>query len=164
MCEKTSEFSEEEIYSTILKNSKDPFEIMLEMQKSLQEALFLKNPETQDVNNLKTLGQKYDWLRDNKVALDDEFREVVDALAGINKPVKERSALWKKWKKNYFDLRNEKFDDLTEEEKREFKLELCDMFHFFMNLMLACEISAKEMFELYYYKNRENFERIKNNY
>lgn len=154
----------EKYYFSLLENLNDPFEIMLMMQKKLQEALFVKNPKIQDVNDLKTLGEKYDWLRDNKVALDDEFREVVDALAGINKPVKQRSALWKKWKADYDRLRSEKFEDLTEEEKTEFKLELCDMFHFFMNMMIACEVSAKDLFMLYYYKNNENFERIKNKY
>lgn len=142
----------------------DPFLVMLEMQKALQEALFKKNPQVQDVNNLNTLGQKADWLRDNKIAFDDEFRETMDALAGMNKPEKERSALWKKWKKNYDTLRSEEFNKLSTDEQIELKFEVCDMFHFFMNMMLAVNMSAEDMFVYYYYKNKENFDRIKRGY
>lgn len=142
----------------------DPFSVMLDMQHKLQEALFKKNPQVQDINHLDTLGQKADWLRDNKIALDDEYREVIDALAGMNKPEKERSALWKKWKKNYDVLRSEEFDKLSSDEKIELKFEVCDMFHFFMNMMLAVNMSAEDMFIYYYYKNKENFDRITRGY
>ena len=151
-------------YENMKNSHKDPFEIMLAMQKSLQEALFVKNPKVQDVNNLNTLGEKYDWIRDNKIAFDDEFRETVDALAGMNKSEKDRSALWKKWKKNYDILRSEDYDKLSENEKIELKFEVCDMFHFFMNIMLAVNLNAEEMFVYYMYKNKENFDRIKRGY
>lgn len=142
----------------------DVFGMMLYMQKTLQEALYKKNPDLQDINNLESLGQIADWLRDNKLALDDEYREVIDALAGMNKPQKERSALWKKWKKNYHALRNEKLKDLSPDELTELKFEVCDMFHFFMNLMLGVGMTAEEMFVYYMYKNQENFDRIQRGY
>lgn len=151
-------------YNELLDNSYDPFTLMMDMQKSLQLALFKKNPKVQNVNELDTLGKRETWLRDNKIAFDDEFRETIDALAGMNKPDKERSALWKKWKKNYETLRSEEFNNLSENEKIELKFEVCDMFHFFMNMMLATDMSAKDMFVYYYYKNKENFDRIDRGY
>lgn len=151
-------------YDSLKEKGIDPFEVMLSMQKSLQLALFKKNPKVQNINNLETLGERYEWLRNNKIAFDDEFRETIDALAGIKKSEKERSALWKKWKKNYDILRSEEFDKLSENEKIELKFEVCDMFHFFMNMMLATNMSAKDMFIYYYYKNKENFDRIERGY
>lgn len=151
-------------YNELLDNSFDPFTLMMDMQRSLQKALYVKNPKTQDIDNLVELGQIADWLRDNKMAFDDEYRETIDALAGMNKPEKERSALWKKWKKNYDTLRSEKLSDLTNDEQTELKFEVCDMFHFFMNMMLACNVTARDMFVYYYYKNQENFDRIKRGY
>lgn len=151
-------------YNYLKNNSKDPFEFMLSMQKELQIALFHKNPKVQNINELNTLGEIADWLRDNKIAFDDEYRETVDALAGMEKSPKERSALWKKWKANYDTLRSEKLEDLSEDERTELKFEICDMFHFFMNMMLSVNLTAEEMFVYYLYKNKENFDRIKRGY
>lgn len=153
-------------YNEDLKNNVDVFAKMLSMQKSLQAELYAKNPAIQNVYNLhnETLGNIHTWMTDSKVAFDDEFREIIDALAGMNKPPKDRSALWKKWKKNYATLRAEKFSDLSENEQIELKFEVCDAFHFFMNMMLGVNMSAEDMYIYYMYKNKENFERIKRGY
>jgi len=151
-------------YEQLLKEGKDPFELILTMQHDLQKALYIKNSKMDNVDYLKTLGQKYDWLRDNKIALDDEFREIVDALPGINLKVKDRSTLWKKWKTKYNDIRNKTFDDLDNAELKELKLEYIDMLHFVFNMAFALDITSKDIFVFYYYKNIENFRRCKEGY
>lgn len=153
-----------EIYSDLLSKGKDPLEYMLNAQNSLQVHLSETVEGNKCPDDLSKIGEIYDWLRDNKVALDDEFREVVDALPGMNLPEKERSALWKKWKANHLKLREKDISELEPNELKELKFELIDMWHFFMNMMLGLRISSKELFTYYYYKNLENIRRYNSKY
>lgn len=152
------------IYSDLLSEGKDPLEYMLNAQNSLQVHLSETVEGNMCPDDLSKIGEIYDWLRDNKVALDDEFREVVDALPGMNLPEKERSALWKKWKANHLKLREKDISELEPNELKELKFELIDMWHFFMNMMLGLRISSKELFTYYYYKNLENIRRYNSKY
>lgn len=152
------------IYSDLLSEGKDPLEYMLNAQNSLQVHLSETVEGNKCPDDLSKIGEIYDWLRDNKVALDDEFREVVDALPGMNLPEKERSALWKKWKANHLKLREKDISELEPNELKELKFELIDMWHFFMNMMLGLRISSKELFTYYYYKNLENIRRYNSKY
>lgn len=152
------------IYSDLLSKGKDPLEYMLNAQNSLQVHLSETVEGNKCPDDLSKIGEIYDWLRDNKIALDDEFREVVDALPGMNLPEKERSALWKKWKANHLKLREKDISELEPNELKELKFELIDMWHFFMNMMLGLRISSKELFTYYYYKNLENIRRYNSKY
>ena len=152
------------LYEDLLSEGKDPLEYMLNAQNSLQVHLSETVEGNKNPADLKTIGEIYDWLRDNKVALDDEFREVVDALPGMNLPEKDRSALWKKWKANHLKLRQKEISELEPNELKELKFELIDMWHFFMNMMLGLKISSKELFTYYYYKNLENIRRYNSGY
>ena len=152
-------------YEQLLSCQEDPFQYMLEMQFDLQKALATKNPTHNPMpNSLNTVGKKFDWLRENKQAFDDEYREVIDALPGMNTPEKDRSAVWKRWKTKHEEIRSKNFDDLSEDELKELKFELTDSFHFFMNMFFALEMDAREMFIYYYVKNAENHRRAKNGY
>ena len=154
-----------EEYKNSLMNRKNPFEVMLNLQKSLQEKLYQKYPgRSPNVNNLETIGNKYDFLRDQKEAFDDEYRELIDALPGMNKPDKERSALWKKWKADHVNMGNVVFNDLTFDEQVEAKMEMIDMFHFVLNMFIGMDMSAEDVFIYYYLKNAENFERQERDY
>ena len=152
------------LYEDLLSEGKDPLEYMLNAQNSLQIHLSETVEGNKCPDDLSKIGEIYDWLRDNKVALDDEFREVVDALPGMNLPEKERSALWKKWKANHLKLREKDISELEPNELKELKFELIDMWHFFMNMMLGLRISSKELFTYYYYKNLENIRRYNSKY
>ena len=152
------------LYEDLLSKGKDPLEYMLNAQNSLQVHLSETVEGNKCPNDLSKIGEIYDWLRDNKIALDDEFREVVDALPGMNLPEKERSALWKKWKANHLKLREKDISELEPNELKELKFELIDMWHFFMNMMLGLRISSKELFTYYYYKNLENIRRYTQKY
>ena len=155
-----------QMYDDLLKHEKDPLAVMLNMQRKLQENVAELMGDNGNVKpeDLDTLGKIYDWMRDNKIALDDEFRECIDALAGTNLDAKSRSGLWKKWKKNHMSLRNKKLSELDPEEYKELKFEFVDMLHFFMNMAIALGLSSEEIFVYYYYKNAENFRRYQNNY
>lgn len=152
------------LYEDLLSKGKDPLEYMLNAQNSLQVHLSETVEGNKCPDDLSKIGEIYDWLRDNKIALDDEFREVVDALPGMNLPEKERSALWKKWKANHLKLREKDISELEPNELKELKFELIDMWHFFMNMMLGLRISSKELFTYYYYKNLENLRRYNSKY
>ena len=152
------------LYEDLLSKGKDPLEVMLDAQNSLQEHLSKTVEGNKCPDDLSKIGEIYDWLRDNKIALDDEFREVVDALPGMNLPEKDRSALWKKWKANHLKLREKDISELESNELKELKFELIDMWHFFMNMMLGLKISSKELFIYYYYKNLENIRRYNSKY
>lgn len=152
-------------YDQLLATGVDPFGYIMKMQETLQEKLAERFPERcLKPSELKTLGQKYDWIRDNKIAFDDEYAELISALGGMNKSDKDRSALWKKWKSNHESLRNELFDNLTAEEKIELMFECVDQVHFFLNQVVALEMSAKDIFVLYYAKNAENLRRYNSGY
>ena len=152
------------LYEDLLSKGKDPLEYMLNAQNSLQVHLSETVEGNKCPDDLSKIGEIYDWLRDNKVALDDEFREVVDALPGMNLPEKDRSALWKKWKANHLKLREKDISELEPNELKELKFELIDMWHFFMNMMLGLKISSKELFTYDYYKNLENIRRYNSKY
>ena len=154
-----------QMYEDLTRDGVDPFQYMLDMQHGLQLAVAKKDPaHNPHPDELKTIGQKFDWLRENKQAFDDEFREIVDALPGMELPPKDRSAVWKRWKAKYDDIRARTFDDLSENEMKELKYELCDSFHFYMNLFFALDMDAKEMFVYYYFKNQENHRRATSGY
>lgn len=154
-----------ETYARILKEGNDPFEYMIKMQFDLQMALANKSPEhNPKPNELVTLGQKFDWLRENKQAFDDEYSELIDALPGMSMDAKDRSAVWKRWKSKYNDVRSRTFDDLTPEDIRELKFEYVDALIFFMNMSFAVDMDAEEMFVYFYAKVAENHRRSKNGY
>jgi len=152
-------------YNKILANGGDPLKIMLRMQHNLQERLYERLPDQAlNVNDLDTIGKKYDFLRENKIAFDDEFSELVDALPGMSMSPKDRSAIWKRWKGKYKDIRDIKFSDLSEEDQTEAKFEIIDAYHFFLNMLLSMNMDSEEIFIYYYLKNAENFRRSNSGY
>lgn len=146
-------------------SSVNAFQTMYDMQNSLQQMLHEKLPlYNPNPNNLETVGQIFDYLRENKQAIDDEYRELIDALPGMSLPEKERSALWKRWKSNHCNIRDIKFADLSEEDKFELQFECCDILHFYLNMMIALKITPEQMFTMYYSKNHANVERYNSGY
>lgn len=162
----TEEYREaKRYYSDMLAAGIDPLSEILRMQNSLQTKLAETYPgRCKKPSELKTLGDKYDWIRDNKIAFDDEYSELISALGGMNKTAKDRSSLWKKWKSNHEAIRAEQYADLAPNEKLELLFECVDQVHFFANQILALEMSAEDIFCLYYAKNAENFKRYNSGY
>lgn len=152
-------------YNEIKLSGGSPLNEMLKMQNQLQVNLKEKLGRTIPPDELKTKGELVDFLFDQKRAFDDEFMELIHACAGSNKSDKEQTSIWKKWKSDYTQLRSEDINEgLTEEEIHEKNLELVDFTHFFFNMVLALGLDEKQIFEYYYLKNRENFNRYQNGY
>ena len=152
-------------YDEIRKNGGSPFNELLKLQNSLQHNLKERLGRTIPPDELKTKGELVNFLWDQKHAFDDEFMELINSIAGSNKPEKEQSAVWKKWKSNYDSLSSELVNEgLTETEIHERNFECIDMLHFVFNVVLSLGLSEKEIFEYYYLKNQENFNRYKNGY
>lgn len=151
-------------YQEAIKAGKDPVQIMMDMQTSLQIKLANKFPETvKDPTKLETCGELIDWMRLMDDAIDDETRELYVALGGMSNG-KEASALSKMWKKNHATARAKKFSEHSVDDQLEAKFELIDAFHFFLCKLIALGITAEDLFVLYYLKNAENFERQENGY
>lgn len=153
-----------ELYHTLLSQGDNPMELVFSIQKKLQDKLADKLGRIPYIEDIKTKGQLYDWLIDQKTAIDDEFRELLDAVAGMEKSEKDRSAIWKKWKSNHDEIRAEKLDDMSDFEKKELLFEKIDILHFVVNCMLALGITPEDMFVMYYIKNAENFARQERGY
>ena len=132
-------------YWDILGDEKDPLQVMLDMQKSLQIRLAKDKPE-------------YNRHPDD-LAIDDEFRELLTSLGGMSNGEKDASAVWKPWKAQHGERRETLITDLSPQDQLEIKFEMIDILHFVLNMFQGLGLTAEEIFKLYYLKNAENFAR-----
>ena len=89
----------------------------------------------------KNIKLKEKWTKEFILCCMSELSEI---LGWIN---------WKHWKKQKYPI-NEK----------ELKYEIIDLLHFVISLALINGMSAKELYQLYLNKNKENFDRQKRGY
>lgn len=153
-----------DVYVDTKLNGEDPLNVMLAMQQSLQTRLSNDKPYIPNPQKLETAGDVLRWMQYQDDCIADETRELYTSLGGMSNGEKTASGIWKKWKANHLDLQNVKISDLSPEDQLEIKFELVDQWHFFMCKFLALGMDAQEIFELYYLKNKENFERQDNGY
>lgn len=147
-------------YWDILGDEKDPLQVMLDMQKSLQVRLAKDKPEyNRHPDDLATAGEVVDWLRNQKDYIDDEFRELLTSLGGMSNGEKDASAVWKPWKSQHGERRETLITDLSPQDQLEIKFEMIDILHFVLNMFQVLGLTAEEIFKLYYLKNAENFAR-----
>lgn len=147
-------------YWDILGDEKDPLQVMLDMQKSLQIRLAKDKPEyNRHPDDLATAGEVVDWLRNQKDYIDDEFRELLTSLGGMSNGEKDASAVWKPWKSQHGERRETLITDLSPQDQLEIKFEMIDILHFVLNMFQGLGLTAEEIFKLYYLKNKHNFER-----
>jgi len=153
-------------YNDLISKGKDPFQEMLTMQKNLQINLHEKLPEqTQNIVELKKVWDIYENLRSNFDAIGNEYWELIDSLPWHSYlDAKSRSAVWKKWKSEYNNVRNIEWKSLSKDDQLETLFEMIDIMHFVYNMILTLWMDAKEVFILYYLKNKENFRRYENKY
>jgi dimeric dUTPase (all-alpha-NTP-PPase superfamily) len=77
---------------------------------------------------------------------------------------KDRTSLWKKWKGKHENVRAMKFSELSYEDQNEAKYEAIDALHFWMNVLLAMDLTSEDIFKFYVTKNAENHRRAQNGY
>ncbi len=154
-----------ELATDIKLNGEQLLDEMLGMQKRLQTKLAAEKPEMNlDPNNIDTAGKTVDWMRTQWDCMSDEFRELLTSLGGMSSGEKNASGVWKAWKSNNLEKRATLIKDLSPEDQLEIKFELIDIWHFFLNMNIALGMTSDEIFELYYLKNKENFERQNRGY
>lgn len=129
----------------------DSLSNLMKLQKDIQQNVYGYDFE-QMREKIGSLKEFYDM---NYHAIQDELREVYSALTGIH----SFPNCWKKWKSNHGVAMNRKFDDLTPDEKKELRMELVDIFHFFLNMCIAIDMTPEMLFNYYHAKNKENKER-----
>ena len=157
--------AKEAYYNTLVQEHKDPLQVMLDMQKSLQVRLAEDKPEyNRHPDSLETAGEVVEWLRNQKDYIDDEFRELLTALGGMSNGEKAASSCWKPWKSQHGEYRNRKISELSPEDQLEIKFEMIDILHFALNMFAGLGMNAEEIFKLYYLKNQENFDRQNRGY
>ena len=155
----------EEMYAKFLEKGQDPFEMMLEMQNQLQKELSIRLPYLNpDPDDLKTIGSKTDWMKKNKDAIDDEFRELLTAFGGMSNGDKKASAAWKTWKADHKQMREKLFSELSDSDRLEVMFEMIDIWHFMLNMFLGLKLTSKDIFILYFLKNKENLRRYSEGY
>lgn len=148
-----------EKYNELTEKGLEPFEYMLQMQTDLQKALYAKLPnQALNVDDLDTNNKKYIWLRNNKIAADDEFSELVDALPGMSAmDAKNRTSLWKTWKSNHLEVRSMRFSNLSDEDKKEAFFENSDISHFILNMVIAGNLHISDVLDHYGFVSIEGF-------
>lgn len=142
----------------------DPLQVMLDMQKSLQVRLANDRDYCYHPDKLATAGDVVAWMREQKDCIDDEFRELLTSLGEMSKGEKDASGVWKKWKARYLEAQAKPISEMSPEDQLEIKFELIDIMHFVFNMAIGLNMTAEEMFKLYYLKNKHNFERQDNGY
>ncbi len=146
----------EDLYS----HSKNTLDDLYTLQKDIQENVYKYNFEEMRNLPLDEFRRFFDW---NYHAIQDELRETFDALGGIKDGI--GNAVWKPWKKDFKEkLPTMTFNDLSDDDKKELKMELIDIQHFLFNMMLAVGMTTDELFNFYFSKNIENRRRQENNY
>lgn len=151
-------------YDNAIIKGTDPLQVMLDMQKSLQVRLANDRDYCYHPDKLATAGDVVAWMREQKDCIDDEFRELLTSLGEMSKGEKDASAVWKKWKARYQEAQAKPISEMSPEDQLEIKFELIDIMHFVFNMAIGLNMSAEEMFKLYYLKNKHNFERQDNGY
>lgn len=154
-----------DLYNRILEKGENPTQKMFDLQLSLQQELASKLPKyNTDPSQLQTMGEILDHLQRQDDSIADETRELYLSLGEMSRGDKEASAIFKPWKARHDEARNKRWDDLQDSDKLEILFEMIDQIHFVMNKMIGLKMDAKDMFVLYYLKQKENMRRYNSGY
>ena len=85
--------AEEAYFNALIHEDKDPLQVMLDMQKSLQVRLANDREYCYHPDKLVTAGDVVAWMREQKDCIDDEFRELLTSLGEMSKGEKDASAV-----------------------------------------------------------------------
>lgn len=136
----------------LFSKSENTLHDLYNLQKDIQENVYGYDFEAMRKGSLEDFRRFFDW---NYHAIQDELRETFDALGGIKDGI--GNGVWKPWKKTHHEqLPTMTFEEMTEDDKKELKMELIDIQHFLFNMMLAAGMTSEELFNYYFSKNEEN--------
>lgn len=137
--------------------SKNTLNDLFMLQKDIQENVY--GYDFEDLRK-QPIGKMKDFFMWNTHAQADEAHEAMDALGGMHDGIS--NAVWKPWKKNHNTPMT--FNDLSERDTVELKMELVDELHFLFNKMHAAGMTTEELYNFYFSKNKENRDRQKRGY
>ena len=103
-----------ELGDKLKKDGVSPFDYILKLQNLLQTDLVTRYGRNYIPSELYKTGKKgelYDFIKDQQDCINDEMNELYSAIAGTHLPSSEQSAIWKKWKSNYDNLRSEQINE-----------------------------------------------------
>lgn len=144
----------------VFSNSENTLSDLYNLQKDIQENVYGYDFDQLRSKPLSEFRQFFDW---NYHAIQDELRETFDALGGIKDGI--GNGVWKPWKKSYHEKApNMTFNDLSESDKKELRMELIDIQHFLFNMMLASGLTPQDLMNMYFSKNKENRARQQRGY
>ena len=129
------------------------------LQKDIQENVYGHNFDFMRSQPISVMKDFFLW---NTHAQVDEAHEAMDALGGMHDGI--GNAVWKPWKSNHSKSKEMSFNDLSERDTVELKMELIDELHFLFNKMHATGMTTEELFNFYFSKNKENRDRQKRGY
>lgn len=115
-----------------------------------------------DTTHELTIADLADFMLYMSHALQDEVHEMVDALGGIEDGV--GSGSWKMWKKNHQQARTMKLTDLSDRDRQNLYMEIADMTHFFLSMVMATGMTAKDFYNYFRTKSLENVARQERGY
>lgn len=163
--EKTQNFQEcanlqvEDIYNDNINEGIDNLTSLMNLQKTIQEDVYGYNYKKLQEGPLNKLKEFIDW---NESAIQDELREMYNALGGIKDGI--GNAVWKPWKKDFAKAEQMCLNDLSESDKLELMYEIIDIQHFLWNISWAVGLTPETFTNLYFAKNKENINRQKRGY
>ncbi len=144
----------------VFSQSGNTLEDLYNLQRDIQETVYKYDFQSMRSQPLPKMREFFDW---NYHAIQDELRETFNALGGMKDGI--GNAVWKPWKKAYHEKApNMTFNDMSDSDKKELQMELIDIQHFLFNLMIATGMTAKDLMNMYFAKNKHNRERQKNGY
>ena len=123
-------------------NNFDRLETMMTMQHKFQNKVGF-NFENMD------LKERSQYIKEMMLWVDDEMKEALHELPFA-----------KGWSKKYDSWDDEKLAVQMDK----FRKEMVDSFHFFMNILIAADMSAEMLFKEYLDKNKINIDRQENGY
>jgi len=132
---------------------------LFELQKDIQENVYGYNFKEMQEGPLSGLAKFIFW---NVQAQHSEIQEGLDALGGIKNGI--GAGIWKPWKSNHKQASLMTFNEMSNSDKIELKMEYIDELHFLFNKMHAVGMTTEELFNFYFAKNEENRNRQKNGY
>ena len=139
----------------VFSESKNTLGDLYNLQKDIQENVYKYDFKKIQDGPLDQMRSFFDW---NYHAIQDELRETFAALGGVKDGV--GNAVWKPWKKAFHtEVPNMSFSAMSESDKKELQMELIDIQHFLFNLMLATGMTAADLMNMYFAKNKENRDR-----